>query len=233
MTIWNPPEGVLQPMPFERMALVGRTGSGKTFLARYLLSRWAPLIVLDSKRTLGRPEWNLTTVDGDQVAGDPDELDRLLRVAGRLRIPVDGMQDAEDVARAVLQRGNVLVYIDEMYAIVPPGARMSPALQGLYTRGRELRIGVWAATQRPAWAPLVMFSEADWFVVFQLMLEEDRKRVAGFLGPQVLAPVPHRHGFWYYHVSWQAPYYVARLRVRRIAAASVDSEGTGEGVDAL
>ena len=111
---------------------------------------------------------------------------------------------------AVYKARNVTLYIDETYSVVQHGG-MNPALNALVTRGRELNIGVYFATQRPAWIPLALLSEADWFVQFRLQLEKDRKRMVELCGPEVLENPVDRYGFYLYHTDWNKPIYYNKL----------------------
>jgi hypothetical protein len=135
---------------------------------------------------------------------------------GRFRILppiVDDLTDWYEQLFAVLYAtGDLTLYIDEAYAVVPPGTRAGKWLSALYTRGRELGIGVWTSTQRPTWVPLFMLSEADWFMVFRLNLKADRERLASLVGasPGILNPIPDPHGFWLYHVNADSATYYQR-----------------------
>lgn len=189
----------------QRVFLAGRTGCGKTYLARQLTASLPRLVVIDSKGTLG--DWNLE-------AETKTAWRRLRRGEGaRLRILADfATPDYWDRLFYTLYKiGNLTVYIDELYAVNPPGVAVIPALGACYTRGRELGVGVWAATQRPAWVPLVTMSEADHYFIFRLALEEDRKRISKIIGPEVLAPITARHGFYYYHTELDRPVFYRQL----------------------
>ena len=95
-------------------------------------------------------------------------------------MPRDG--DWDPYIDAVMERENITLYIDEVYGVVQ-GRNATDALRAVITRGRELGIGVWSATQRPKDIPLIVISEADWFFMFQLRVEGDRKRMAEFMAP--------------------------------------------------
>lgn len=204
-----PPALTIQPN--ERVFIAGRTGSGKTFLSLHLLRKRTRLVVCDPKGTLGElaPEWGLDdwSEKGRKrlLAGDPVRL--------RIPAPLDGNWTPYlwDVYRA----GDVTLYVDELYGVVPPGRTAPEPLLACYTRGRELGIGVVAATQRPSWIPLVAMSEADWFFVFRLTLEEDRRRLASFMGESVMTPITDRYGFLTYNPLWDQPIYTPRLIVRK------------------
>lgn len=55
--------------------------------------------------------------------------------------------------------------------------RPSSWLGAIATRGRQLNIGLWCATQRPARVPIFLLSEADHFFMFHLKLPVDIGRV--------------------------------------------------------
>src|SRR2546423_11743709 len=57
------PSGALRPGAFDRVALVGMTGSGKTYLARGMLSKVNRLIVCDAKGFIAGEHWGLESWD--------------------------------------------------------------------------------------------------------------------------------------------------------------------------
>lgn len=190
----------------QRVAFIGKTNSGKTFLARHLLQPIKRLIVLDGKGTLGGSEWNLEmggTVERQLRAGKPARL--------RVVAPTNG--DWTHWLRLAWDARNVTVYIDEMMTVVAPRQREPNELTALYTRGRELGIGVWASTQRPVWVPPFMLSEAEWIFLFRVSKPDDRKAVADFGDEYGMMrnPIRDEHGFWTYNVQWRRPIYTKRF----------------------
>lgn len=179
----------------ERVFLAGKTGSGKTHLAMTLLAPAPRLIVIDLKGTLA--QWNLVPSSRETRAAVRD---------GRpVRVQVRTVEEGEGYMWAALEAGNVIVYIDEVYAFVPQGTKTPEALNAIWTRGREFGVGGWAAAQRPAWVPLQLISEADWLFLFRLTMAEDRKRLAGFMGEEVEEPIKETHGFFATRADWDAP----------------------------
>lgn len=189
--------------PDDRVALVGRTGSGKTYLARLLLANVRRLVVVDSKSSLA--EWSLEIPS----SRDWRSFERGNPARWRVLHPItdDPQSWYEQLFQRLYLIGNVTVYIDEAYAVTPVGKQPGAWLSALYTRGRERGISVWAATQRPTWIPLFMLSESDWFFIFRLQMAEDRRRMAQIVGNEVLRPIPDKHGMYTYHVDQDTPVY--------------------------
>ena len=199
----------LRVLGSERVALVGKTGSGKTYLAGRLTAALPRLVVLDPKGTL-KGKWRL--------ADWSDSRERQLRRGDPVRVrvpaPLDG--DWEPYLWAAYEAGNCTVYVDEVYGVVPAGSRTPAALTALYTRGRELGIGTWAATQRPSWVPLFVLSEAEWLAQFRLSLDADRKRMAGLMGAgAALDNPPDKYGFYLFNQSWHRPAYFSKVSLAK------------------
>lgn len=165
----------------ERVLIVGKTGSGKTYAARLLLSQVDRLIVIDSKYRLDN--WRADIIDRL-----PDRLPPQFRYVIR-------SDDLDGIGTQLAGFEDYYLYIDELYAVFPSPAKMLPAWRSLWTRGREAGIGVWAGVQRPVSIPLVTLSEAEHYFVFRLILREDRDRMSAVCGTVI--PVLPRYGFLY------------------------------------
>ena len=193
--------------PSERVFLAGKTGSGKTYLAKHLLRTFRRLIVIDPKGTL--QDWKLKPWNKAAM--------RKLRRGDdiRARVTFDIVKDIDDAWEALFIElyerggGDFVVYIDETYGVTNFGSRPSPGLTALYTRGREFKIGMWASTQRPLGVPLIEKSEAEHFFMFRLILKGDRQHMGEFIGEEVAwKMIPHEHGFYYKSVAWEHPVYI-------------------------
>lgn len=191
----------------QRLALAGKTGSGKTFLAQYLLRTFKRLIVVDPKMSLGIPKWNLEPLDSKNLKELRKGESARVRIWQPPAFDNSGFPVWDAVFELAWELGNICVYIDEMYSVCNNG-RMSWPLRRLYTQGREPQIGVWASTQRPSFVPLEMFSEAEWDFTFMLRLEKDRKKIADGTGcTEILEPIRDIHGFWIYNELWSEAVY--------------------------
>lgn len=192
----------------ERVAIAGKTGTGKTYLAKHLTRGLRRFVVFDSKGTL--TDWN--TIEWDKEAehllieGEP--------VRARVLTPITDREQTleyyDNIFSKILAAGDVTVYVDEAFAITENGVPIY--LKALYTRGREFGVGVWASTQRPHGIPLFMLSEADHFFSFFLQFERDRKRMAEFMGEEVLTPARDVHGFYYARAQDRKPVYIREFK---------------------
>jgi energy-coupling factor transporter ATP-binding protein EcfA2 len=195
----------------DRVFIAGQTGSGKTTAARHLLRLADRLIVIDPKYELGGPEWNL--VDSDRSNMRDLENGKAARL--RFTPPPDMPEDFyKSIFLFAQDAGNVIIYIDEMYAVFPGGTRATDPLTMIWTRGRSLGVGTWGATQRPTWVPLFSMSEAQHYFSFRLMLNEDRARMASMMGPEVEGTIKDQYGFWYRDIREPGPKYFKELEVK-------------------
>lgn len=192
-----------------RVFICGKTGSGKTTLARELCKGLNRLVVLDSKATL--TDWGLDDW------GDKRYRRKFAKRGGRLRalapIHEDPLEYWIEVLSWIWEQGNITCYIDELFAVVPPRSNPPHILNSLYTRGREFGIGMWASTQRPASVPLMTISESEFYLMFRLSLGDDRKRMAEFMTDAVLEPIKDVHGFYFMRAQDDAPTYIPEYRL--------------------
>lgn len=192
----------------ERVFICGKTGSGKTALAEFLLKKSNRLVVIDSKGNL-KDRMNLL---------DDNKGLKLLSKGREARVQiltpiVDNPQlYFEDLFQQIYNMGNVILYIDEIFAITN-GRDYGKWLTALYTRGRELGIGVWISTQRPSRIPMFSLSESDYYFMFRLQLDEDKKRMSKILGEGVLKPIEDEHGFYMYSTKNDELIYSKGLKI--------------------
>lgn len=182
------------PRDDERTTVVGRTGSGKTQLATWLLSKSnfleKPWIIVDFKydgllnavsriKEIGLHENPPTEPGLFIVHPDPDDDDMM-----------------ENFLRQIWRNENTGVYFDEMY-MVPDGK----GFRALMTQGRSKKIPVISLTQRPAWVSKFCFTEAEHLSIFHLQHRDDQKRVEQFIpddkGLNLKSRLPPYHSRWY------------------------------------
>lgn len=190
----------------DRVFFAGHTGSGKTFLARRLTNGFKRLIVIDTKGTLG--EWGLDEFNEETARKFVQGEDVRARVLSP--IEVESVDYWNQLFLMFLSAGDCTIYLDELIGVTESGT--VKYLKALYTRGRELGIGVWSATQRPHDVPLYTMSESDHFFCFYLVLKRDRQRMSEFMGEEVLADIRDEHGFYYSRKQDRNPKYVRQFK---------------------
>ncbi len=188
----------------ERVCLIGKTGSGKTYLARKLLLKQKRVLIYDPRD--GLDDWDTDTDSANTVNRIKDDDAFRIRIVEEDRFLT--------LLESVLVRGDVLVYIDEIYGITTGPTAYPKILRDIWTRGRSLNIGAWGATQRPKMIPLFFLSEAEHFFVYRLTMPADRKIVAGMAHEQLDTVIKDVHGFYYYDIRTDQPVYYKNARKR-------------------
>lgn len=182
-----------------RLAVFGRAGSGKSYLTKWAVlrsqkQRW---IVLDTKHDPLFEDWH--PHDGLMTM---DALARAWRDSARVVVRPKPFQSTPAILDAYLSDlhdafENFGTLIDETYQVAF-GARAGAGLTGLVTRGRARKQTVIMGSQRPAWVPRFVFSEANGYVVMNLNLKQDRDRCYEMTGRRrVLERVEPRHWLYY------------------------------------
>lgn len=180
------------PTNSQRLAVVGRTGSGKTVFSTWALSLAPfdrqPYVIVDYKR--------------DQLIGAIDRIEEISlkeipKKPGLYRVVPLPHEETEvnEWLWKIWERGKTGLYFDEMYNVPDPQKRS--ALRAVLTQGRSKRIPVIGVSQRPAWISRFLFSEADFFACFHLNTTEDVQRIGSFMPNDVGARLPPYHAHWY------------------------------------
>lgn len=172
-------------------AILGMTGSGKSTLGAFLIAKSPlhkrPQFVIDFK--------------GEEIFARLNRireigvLENLPKAPGLyiLRPRPDQQFEVEAWLEKLWTHGNAGVYIDEGY-LMPDQSW----LRNVLAQGRSLNITVVTASQRPAYVPRSVFTEASYVSVFYLNDKDDKKRVEEFTLPGLLdTPLPEYHSFWY------------------------------------
>jgi hypothetical protein len=177
------------PNDTQRLAIVGRTGSGKTQAAAWHLSNRSynsmPWIIYDFKYdTLLNEIEGIEEIDLSYIPKKPG-----LYIIHPLP---DDQEKVEAHMWAVWQKENTGIYIDEGYMI-----GNSKALRALLTQGRSKHIPMIVLSQRPSWISRFLFSEADFYQIFWLNDIRDRKIVGSFVPFDMHEKLRNYHSIYY------------------------------------
>jgi DNA helicase HerA-like ATPase len=176
------------PNSTQRTAIIGRTGSGKTQAAAWLLSRQSidvmPWVIFDYKT-----DELLNSIDRAQHV----DLDFVPSKAGVYIVHPTPGDDTETMLWKLWARENVGIYVDEGYMLGDHNA----AFEACLTQGRSKHIPMIVLSQRPAWISRFVFSEADFFQVFHLNDKRDKKAVESFVPQNLAVTLPPFHSFFY------------------------------------
>jgi hypothetical protein len=103
---------------------------------------------------------------------------------------VDNPRIKQEFRRAILdsyRKGNKIVFADEVWGLVDKDLGLAQELTTVWTRGASsdgetMGCGLWGATQRPAWVPLAMYSQAEHMFLGNIPDAKDLRRVRDFGG---------------------------------------------------
>jgi hypothetical protein len=187
------------PSDSQRTVVIGRTGSGKTQFAAWLLSQKSfarrPFFILDFKL-----DELLNDIPGvkEHTLGD-----KLPKKPG-LYITHPMTSDEEKLEKFlwdIWNKGNAGLFLDETMMV----DKNSHAFRAILTQGRSKKIPVIMCTQRPVDISRFCFSESEFKCLFDLDDERDKKTVREFMPIRNKAgkimrdvpPLPAYHGYWY------------------------------------
>lgn len=210
----------------KRVGIIGPTGSGKSEGMLFLLAHdRQPQIILDTKiePAFERLE-NIIVHDGLANFDPAKEFKKFrerqehaghagyLHTAPQPRFlvrPLEDENNPEDLDDFIysLYQGcrNVSIAIDEMLSLMIGGSAGAGVI-ALMTRGRSRGLTTYYGSQRPSWISLFCLSEADYFMLFRLNLQEDRDRMRKVIGDdhEEMESKLARHHFYWYNVSENA-----------------------------
>lgn len=171
----------------DRVAFIGASGTGKTQLAKFFLTRLNRVVVIDPKHTFRlegfKRTWRLPWAKNSDF---------------KLIVRPKMEQDAElyELIARLYKMGHVTIYVDEMATLSDMFPHTTALLKNVARTGREKRVALWSAVQRPRGVPLVFFTECETFFVFNLRSMDDRQHIRGYIGDEVLDRIP-KFKFWH------------------------------------
>lgn len=201
----------------EHVSFIGPTGAGKTHLALALLAR----SVNDERKgyvTVMKPR--------DKTVGQfmvryhwkrilnyppPPQMRKVLgeEVPGFIVWPVHSHNPELDeirheqifrrMHRDLYVKGDAIIFDDEAVSLVRE-MDLKPDLVRIWTKGRSVGCGLWAATQRPSLVPLEMYDQAEHLFLAYDPDERNQKRFGeiGGVNPELIVSVVSRLPKWHW-----------------------------------
>lgn len=205
------------PNSKQRLAVIGRTGSGKTVAALWHLSNAnfdvMPWVIVDFKT-----DENINAIEGAQYITTSDTPKH-----PGIYIIQPHPQDVTfgDFLERIWQRENTGVYVDEGF-MMGENAKVENRFITLLTQGRSKHIPMIILSQRPVWMTRFVWSEADFFQVFQLTTKKDEKTIEDILPTNTVLDLPDYHSVYYdvgkKRVSYLSPVPDAEILIEKINA---------------
>ena len=199
-----------------RVFIAGKTGTGKSYMAESYLRGYKHVVKLDTKgETLERYREGKSPWRGLKEGKDFTVCYRLeeLQYAKTDKIIYCPEFDEQSIEfydaffKWIYDRENCIVWIDELMSICPHAMKYPLHLRGIMTRGRSKNVGVWALTQRPVDIPTIVTANSEIFVAFDLMLPQDRQKMANITGVPEFNITPstraYPYAFWYFQADWE------------------------------
>lgn len=206
----------------EHTFIVGMTGSGKSFFAETYLANYPFVIKLDIKgEYFERKADNKNPWEGLEEGKDFVMVEHLAELADCETPKIIYCPDIEEqnilfydeFFRFCYERGNTIVWVDELMSV----ARANSYPKWLHfamTRARSKNVGFWLCSQRPSDIPNIIIANCTHFVMYNLMLSDDRKKMAKVSGCEEMENNPKgKYTFWYYRVGAEHAVH-ARLQQR-------------------
>lgn len=191
MTPENQP-AVHWPNDTQRTAVIGSTGSGKSYFGMWLMGTrqtldWVnqPVVIFDWKgdanlNNLGAKRWS--------IYAKPPTRPGLYIVH-----PLPGEVEPVDVFLVrCWEQEDIGLFFDEASEL-----EKSKAINRVMKQGRAKHIPCISCTQRPVWLPRSVFSEADYFAILRLNDQDDKTTVKRFVNADVYQRLPPHYSLWY------------------------------------
>lgn len=180
----------------DRLFIAGMNGTGKSLWATAVGSRWDRVLVYDPKVDPNAELPNATVAYGVKraLAALPG---RVIYRPTRAEMTNPG-QFFGQLCDTVYEAGGHGIVIHEAADFGSTDRELAPGIARVVRAGRSRQVPIACVTQRPVNVARIFKSEASHFVSFFLVDPDDRKTMAGFMGPEVAEnPVRHDFSYWY------------------------------------
>lgn len=183
------------PNRTHRLVIAGHTGSGKTVAGMWHLS----------EKNFNKESWTIVDTKGDPLIRNIGVLKGVKHIGlgdtpakkglHIIRPLPSEMDKLNAFFWRVWAKENCGIYIDEGYMIDKP----DDAFHALLTQGRSKNCPMIVLTQRPRFMTKFVFTEADFFQIFNLNYDDDRREMGNMTRwryhPETR--LPDYHSVWY------------------------------------
>lgn len=182
------------PRHTDRTTVIGRTGSGKSHFAAWLLSTQnfdeMPWIIIDYKD-------EDTDIINQIQRVHPLNYDDPIPTKPGLYIlkPMSGDKDMlEQWLWRVYSQGSIGLFFDEVF----PVGQHNEAFNTIMMQGRSKHIPMIVCTQRPSNVSVYCFSEATFYMIFDITKRSDRVKISQEISEiSSRYEVPKFHSYYY------------------------------------
>ncbi|MBT2400634.1 hypothetical protein [Streptomyces sp. ISL-100] len=195
----------------EHVTFVGKTGSGKTTLAQQLLPRRDFVVALATKPS-GRDKTMTALIRRERYKRIKEWPPPTVIGAKSQRVVLwPEFRRPEDIAnqqvvldkalRDIFAAGGWTVFADELFYLCK-FLGMSRLFEVFWSQARSIGISIVGGTQRPAWVPLMAYSQCTHLFLYKTTDEADLKRIGGIGGldnkliREVAAGLPKYHALY-------------------------------------
>jgi hypothetical protein len=173
----------------EHISGIGQTGSGKTTLMRAILPFRQYVAIFGTKpvdENLERFQLEGYDLYTEWLAVDADKSPRRILWPDARSLGAAAKQQVvfEHAMGAIYREGNWCVSVDEGWYIAVR-LKLDDEMRDYWTQGRSLGLSFCVNTQRPAWVPIEMYSEATHLFFWRTVEENAVKRISHLGGANV------------------------------------------------
>lgn len=208
------------PDSSNRTTVIGRTGSGKSHFAVWLLSTQnfdiMPWVIIDYK---DEHTDIINQIDRIQYLTYNDPLPT--RPGIYMLKPRTGEGDLmEGWLSRVLENGNVGLFFDEVF----PVGQHNHGFNTIMMQGRSKNVPMIVCTQRPSNVSTYCFSEATFYYIFDLTRKSDRKKINEEVSSIPTNYILKDHHSFYYDVPKKVKLDVKPAPDRHFILADIDAK---------
>lgn len=178
-------------------SIIGKSGSGKSYTSSKIVKKYYEdnirdriIIIDDSNDYISDKNCNfLNHVYLDNIGNRSGKIDykELIRQKKYILFEFGGLTNnelqsfADEIVRAVYQLGNSLVVVEESYLFIPKSGKIE-GFQRLISGGRKEGLDQIFVIQRPQDLNLLVFSQADILITFQLQEGRELQKISKYMG---------------------------------------------------